>query len=38
MVRYLLARGACPNKMDSNGNTVLHMMVIQDKMVSGCIG
>ncbi|XP_029197180.2 transient receptor potential cation channel subfamily V member 6-like isoform X2 [Acropora millepora] len=32
MVRYLLARGACPNKMDSNGNTVLHMMVIQDKM------
>lgn len=32
MVRYLLARGACPNKKDSNGNTVLHMMVIQDKM------
>ncbi|KAK2572384.1 Transient receptor potential cation channel subfamily V member 6 [Acropora cervicornis] len=32
MVRYLLAQGACPNKKDSNGNTVLHMMVIQDKI------
>ncbi|XP_078357292.1 uncharacterized protein LOC144642181 [Oculina patagonica] len=32
MVRYLLARGACPNKKDTNGNTVLHMMVIHDKM------
>ena len=33
MVRYLLARGACPNKQDTNGNTVLHMMVIHDKLV-----
>ncbi|XP_068746067.1 transient receptor potential cation channel subfamily V member 5-like [Montipora capricornis] len=32
MVRYLLARGACPNKKDTNGNTVLHMMVIHNKL------
>lgn len=32
MVRYLLARGACPNKQDTNGNTVLHIMVIHDKL------
>jgi len=32
-VRYLLARGACPNKKDTNGNTVLHIMVIHDKLV-----
>lgn len=32
MVRYLLARGACPNKQDTNGNTVLHMMVIHDRL------
>ena len=32
-MRYLLARGACPNKQDTNGNTVLHIMVIHDKLV-----
>ena len=32
-MRYLLARGACPNKRDTNGNTVLHIMVIHDKLV-----
>ncbi|XP_048584484.1 transient receptor potential cation channel subfamily V member 6 [Nematostella vectensis] len=30
-VKYLLHRRACPNKQDSNGNTVLHMMVIHDQ-------
>ncbi|EDO37108.1 predicted protein [Nematostella vectensis] len=33
-VKYLLHRRACPNKQDSNGNTVLHMMVIHDQKVS----
>lgn len=33
MVRYLLVKGACPNKQDTNGNTVLHMMVIHNRMV-----
>lgn len=33
MVRYLLVKGACPNKKDTNGNTVLHMMVIHNRMV-----
>lgn len=32
MVRYLLVKGACPNKQDTNGNTVLHMMVIHNRM------
>ena len=32
-MRYLLAKGACPNKQDTNGNTVLHIMVIHDKLV-----
>ena len=28
-----MAKGADPNLQDSNGNTVLHMLVIHDKMV-----
>ena len=32
-MKYLLRRGACPNKQDTNGNTVLHMMVIHNQMV-----
>ena len=32
-VRLLMAYGADPNKQDSNGNTVLHMMVINDNIV-----
>ncbi|KAJ2943871.1 hypothetical protein O0L34_g8197 [Tuta absoluta] len=30
--RLILARGADPNKQDTNGNTVLHMLVISDKL------
>ncbi|XP_045761391.1 transient receptor potential cation channel subfamily V member 5 [Maniola jurtina] len=30
--RLILARGADPNKQDTNGNTVLHMLIIYDKM------
>nr|KAG5703052.1 hypothetical protein BaRGS_016213 [Batillaria attramentaria] len=30
-VRLLLAKGADPNLQDTNGNTVLHMLVIHDK-------
>ncbi|CAH0722828.1 unnamed protein product, partial [Brenthis ino] len=30
--RLILARGANPNKQDTNGNTVLHMLIIYDKM------
>lgn len=33
MVRYFIVKGACPNKQDTNGNTVLHMMVIHNRMV-----
>ena len=32
-VRLLIAKGANPNLQDSNGNTVMHMMVIHDKKV-----
>ena len=32
-IRLLIAYNADPNKQDSNGNTVLHMMVIKDNMV-----
>jgi transient receptor potential cation channel subfamily V protein 5 len=32
-VRMLLANGADPNKQDSNGNTVLHMLVIHENVV-----
>lgn len=31
--RLMLARGANPNNKDTNGNTVLHMLVIYEKMV-----
>ena len=34
MVKYLQHRNACPNKQDSNGNTVLHLMVIHHKAES----
>ncbi|KOB61355.1 Nanchung, partial [Operophtera brumata] len=30
--RLILARGANPDKQDTNGNTVLHMLVIYEKM------
>ncbi|XP_067141643.1 transient receptor potential cation channel subfamily V member 6 [Centruroides vittatus] len=30
--RLLLAKGADPNRQDTNGNTVLHMLVICDKL------
>ncbi|XP_045489488.1 transient receptor potential cation channel subfamily V member 5 [Pieris rapae] len=30
--RLILARGANPDKQDTNGNTVLHMLVIYDKV------
>ena len=33
--RLIMAKGADPNLQDSNGNTVLHMLVIHDKMVKG---
>lgn len=32
--RLMLARGANPNNQDTNGNTVLHMLVIHNKLVS----
>jgi transient receptor potential cation channel subfamily V protein 5 len=32
-VRMLIARGADPNKQDSNGNTVLHLLIIHDNLV-----
>jgi ankyrin repeat protein len=32
--RLMLARGANPNNQDTNGNTVLHMLVIYEKLVS----
>lgn len=32
-VRLLIAYGADPNKQDFNGNTVLHMLVINNNMV-----
>ncbi|XP_071154325.1 transient receptor potential cation channel subfamily V member 5-like isoform X6 [Mytilus galloprovincialis] len=34
-VRLLLAKGANPNLQDTNGNTVMHMLVIHDKKSSG---
>lgn len=37
-VMYLLRRKACPNKKDTNGNTVLHMVVIHDRPVSNKLG
>lgn len=33
-VRLLIAKNADPNIQDSNGNTVLHMLVIYDNLVS----
>nr|XP_003706172.1 PREDICTED: transient receptor potential cation channel subfamily V member 5 isoform X3 [Megachile rotundata] len=32
--RLILARGADPDKQDTNGNTVLHMLVIYEKMAT----
>ena len=32
-VRLLIAKGADPNKQDTNGNTVLHLLVVHDKKV-----
>ncbi|KAL0119708.1 hypothetical protein PUN28_007863 [Cardiocondyla obscurior] len=32
--RLLLARGADPDKQDTNGNTVLHMLVIYEKLTT----
>jgi len=32
--RMILSKGADPNNQDSNGNTVLHILVIHDKLVS----
>lgn len=31
--RLMLARGANPDNQDTNGNTVLHMLVIHNKLV-----
>lgn len=36
-VRLLIAKKADPNKQDSNGNTVLHMLVIHDKLSMFCL-
>lgn len=33
MYRLILARGANPDNQDTNGNTVLHMLVIYEKLV-----
>ncbi len=33
-VRVLIVHGADPNKQDMNGNTVLHMLVINNNFVS----
>ena len=32
--RLLIAKGADPNLQDTNGNTVMHMLVIHDKKVT----
>ena len=32
-VRLLLAKGADPNLQDTNGNTIMHMLVIHDRKV-----
>lgn len=32
--RLILAKGADPDRQDTNGNTVLHMLVIYEKLVS----
>lgn len=32
-----MARGANPDKQDTNGNTVLHMLVIYEKVVGAII-
>jgi ankyrin repeat protein len=34
IVRLLIAAGADVNKQDSNGNTVLHLVIINDNFVS----
>ena len=31
--RLIMAKGADPNLQDSNGNTVMHLLVIHDKVV-----
>jgi ankyrin repeat protein len=31
---YLIDNGADPNMQDTYGNTILHMLVIRDQMVS----
>ena len=36
-LRLLLAKKADPNVQDSNGNTVLHMLVIYDNLVGSCV-
>lgn len=33
-IRLLIAFNADPNKQDSNGNTVMHMMVIKNNLVN----
>ena len=35
-VRLLVAKGADPNRQDTNGNTALHMIVINDSEVRNC--
>lgn len=38
-LRLILSKGVDPNTVDTNGNTVLHIMVIKNKIVSAkCIG
>ena len=32
-MRLCVAKGADPNMQDTNGNTVLHMLVVHDKKV-----
>lgn len=34
MIHLLISKGADPHKQDSNGNTVLHMLVITDNLVN----
>ena len=33
-LRLLMIKGADPNKQDSNGNTILHLLVIFDNLVT----
>jgi len=35
---YLIDHGADPNMQDSYGNTVLHVLVIRDRMVGAIVG